>query len=30
MPLIIFWSKFQEKMTNALPSSFLYTLSSTE
>jgi hypothetical protein len=24
MPLIIFWSKFQEKMTNALASSFLH------
>ncbi len=24
MPLIIFWSKFQEKMTNALASSFYY------
>jgi hypothetical protein len=24
MPLIIFWSKYQEKMTNALTSSFLY------
>jgi hypothetical protein len=24
MPLIIFWSKFQEKMTNALASSFVY------
>jgi hypothetical protein len=26
MPLIIFWSKFQEKMTNTLAPSFLYGL----